>query len=63
MGCFAERSILCQIEIAVRGRNLLLPTGHAMLRVPIITGGCGVISLLILKFRTWHCVGTFGAIT
>jgi hypothetical protein len=48
---------------AVRGRNLPLPTRRAMLRVPIITGGCGVMSSLIHKFRTWHCAGTFGAIT
>jgi len=36
---------------AVRVRNLPLSTRHAMLRVPVIPGGCGVMSLLILKFR------------
>src|SRR6478752_5624077 len=31
--------------------NLPLPAGRAMLRVPIITAGCGGMSLLILKFK------------
>src|SRR5437762_1415854 len=34
-----------------------------MLRVPIITGSCGVRFLLVLKFKSWHCVGTLGDIT
>ena len=34
-----------------------------MLRVPIITGSCGVRFLLVLKFKSWHCVGALGDIT
>src|SRR6476620_175722 len=60
LGCLKIETALSDRNRAVRGRNLPLSTRRAMLRVPIIKGGCGVMSLLLLKFRAWQRLGTFG---